>query len=34
VLERHLREQLGHGAALKIEVWGIGAAAEQSASAS
>jgi hypothetical protein len=34
VLERHLREQLGHGAALKIDVWGFGAAAEQGASAS
>jgi Replication initiator protein A/DnaA N-terminal domain len=31
VLERHLREQLGHGAALNIEIWGSSkAAAEQS----
>jgi chromosomal replication initiation ATPase DnaA len=29
VLERHLREQLGHSAALKIEVWGLRAASEQ-----
>jgi hypothetical protein len=31
VLERHLRQQLGHGAALKIEIWGSSiAAAEES----
>jgi plasmid replication initiation protein len=30
VLERHLRQQLGHGAALKIEIWGFKAAAEES----
>jgi chromosomal replication initiation ATPase DnaA len=31
VLERHLREQLGHGAALNIEIWGSSkAAAEES----
>ena len=34
VLERHLREQLGHGAALKIEVWGLRAASEQHGRAS
>jgi len=34
VLERHLRVQLGHGAALKIEVWGQRAASEQSGRAS
>jgi DnaA N-terminal domain len=34
VLERHLREQLGHGAVLKIEVWGLRAAPEQSGRAS
>jgi hypothetical protein len=34
VLERHLREQLGHGAALKFEISGLRAAAEQSGSPS
>jgi chromosomal replication initiator protein len=29
VLERHLREHLGHGAALNIEVWGSRGASEQ-----
>jgi plasmid replication initiation protein len=34
VLERHLREQLGHEAALEIEIWGSRVAADQSGSAS
>jgi hypothetical protein len=34
VLERHLREQLGHGAALEIEIWGSRAAPEHSGRAS
>ncbi len=34
VLERHLRDQLGHAAALEIEVWGLRAASEQSGRAS
>jgi plasmid replication initiation protein len=34
MLERHLCRKLGHGAALKIEIWGLRAAAEQNGRAS